>query len=439
MKKIMYRSYFTFIIVIAVVLGVLAFLIRMFTYGDDWVMLRANQSVFHDGVLNTGTLTDRSGVVLAHASDGVYSYAEDVTVRESCFHVVGDYAGNVGTGALTLFGSRLSGYDPINGTVSIGGKGKVVRLSIDSDMNMIAYNALAGRRGAVIVSNYKNGEILCLVSSPSYDPNTTPDLESSSYEGLYLNRAMGATYTPGSIFKIITLAAAIENITDLENMTFSCTGQVTVGGDIVTCTGIHGEQTIEQAFAHSCNCAFSEISQILGSEIIAEYAKELGLCDSLDLNGAATKAGNFENTEIGTSDLSWSGIGQYTNLLSPFAMLRVVSAVANNGLVAEPSLLKGDRTSETFLMYESTANKIASMMNYNVIYEYGEAVFTGLKINAKTGTAEVGNGNDHSWFVGYLNDNEYPYAFTVIIENGGGGLANAGALANKVLQAAVCR
>lgn len=437
MKKIMYRSYLTFIIVAAIFLGVSVYLVRLFTFGDNWVMFRANQSVFNEGVLNTGTLTDRNGVLLAQASEGSFRYADDASVRESCFHVVGDYSGNVGTGALSIFDRRLAGYDMVNGTLSFTGKGKVVKLSIDSSLNSIAYKALAGRKGAVIVSNYENGEIICMVSSPSYDPNATPNLIGGSYEGIYVNRVVGATYTPGSVFKIITLASAIENIPDLDNMTFSCSGKVTVGGDTVKCTGIHGDQTIEEAFAHSCNCAFSQISQTLGTDKIVQYVREFGLYDSLNINGAITLAGNFDLTEDGSSDLSWSAIGQHTNLVSPFAMLRVVSAIANDGLVKEPTLIKGERAKETRIIDKSTANKIALMMNYNVVYEYGETLFPNLKINAKTGTAEVGNGNAHSWFVGFLNDKKHPYAFAVIIENGGGGLANAGSLVNTVLQAAL--
>ncbi|NCC67481.1 MAG: penicillin-binding protein 2, partial [Clostridia bacterium] len=314
-----------------------------------------------------------------------------------------------------------------------------VRLSIDSDLNKVAYQALYGRRGAVIVSNYETGEILCMVSSPSYDPSTTVDLSSSAYEGVYLNRAIGATYTPGSVFKIVTLIAAIETLPDLDSMSFTCNGSVQVGGDIVTCTGTHGTQTIEEAFAHSCNCAFSELAQKLGAETLAQYVEKLGITQSFLLNGAETKAGSFEKAEDGTSNLSWSAIGQYTDLVSPYAMLRIVSAVANGGIVIEPTLLKNGGTEKTQLMEKSTADKVAAMMNYNVTYAYGQSRFPGLDISAKTGTAEVGDGTDNAWFVGFLNDEDHPYAFTVIIEKGGGGLANAGVLANTVLQAAVAK
>ena len=138
-----------------------------------------------------------------------------------------------------------------------------------------------------------------------------------------------------------------------------------------------------------------------------------------------------------SASMAWSGIGQYNDLVSPYAMMRLVSAIANGGTVAEPSLL-GVSDKKTELMSADTAQKVASMMNYNVVYKYGSSTFPGLNISAKTGTAEVGDGKpSHGWFVGFLNDEQHPYAFAVLVENGGSGLRAAGAVANAVLQAAV--
>jgi len=437
MKKIKNRAYFSMLIALGLVLGLCIFTVRLFADGKDWVMLRANQSVFNEGVLDTGTITDRNGVVLAHAGDGVFSYAEDETVRKACFHAVGDYAGNVGTGAISAFNFKLAGYDFINGVASVTGNGGKVKLSIDSSLNAVAYKALAGRKGAVLVSNYETGEILCMVSTPSYDPSNPPDTSTPAYEGVYMNRALGATFTPGSIFKLITLTAAIENIPDLYTRTFTCAGGVQVGADFVHCTGTHGQQTIEQALANSCNSAFSEISQELGADTIYNYAEKFGFLKSLNVSGVDTAAGSVEKGEAGTSNLSWMGIGQYNDLISPIAMLRFVSAIANDGLAKEPVLLKSAHSSSERLMESDTAQKIQEMMSYNVAYAYGQGSFPNLDICAKTGTAEVGDGTSHAWFVGFLNDKDHPLAFTVIIENGGGGLGNAGPVANAVLQAAV--
>lgn len=438
MKKIRNRSVFALLIAAVLVAGLTLFTVRLVRNGRDWAMFRANQSVFHEGVLATGTVTDRSGVVLATAAKGqTASYAEDATIRKACLHAVGDYAGNIGTGALSAFNFKLAGYDMINGVASLNSAGGKVPLSIDAKLNVAALNALGGRRGAVLVENYQTGEILCMVSTPTYDPANPPDLSQPAYEGAYINRCLSSSFTPGSVFKLVTLTAAIENKPDLDAENFACAGSVKVGPDTVNCTGVHGNQTIEQALAHSCNCAFSQLSQELGSDVISSYSDKLGLTKKLSVSDIATAAGSIEKGQDGTVNLSWMGIGQYNDMVTPISMLRFVSAIANGGVAEEPVLIKNARTSTTKLMEQSTADKLKDMMSYNVTAAYGESRFPGLALCAKTGTAERGDGTSNAWFVGFLNDSEHPYAVTVCIEKGGGGLANAGPVANAVLQAAV--
>ena len=328
----------------------------------------------------------------------------------------------------------LSGYSPLTGVASGGG---TVQLSIDADLCVIAYEALAGRRGAVLVSDYTTGEILCMVSSLSYDPDTGFDSSDPAYSGAYLNRCISASYPPGSIFKLLTAAAAIENIPDIDERHFYCSGSMVVGGSMIRCTGIHGEQTIEQALANSCNCAFAQLSLELGGDTLAAYAVQYGLSGSLSLNGIKTSAGYYETSEDGSAALAWSGVGQSTDLVTPFAMLRFVSAIAANGNLTEPTLLMGDRADQKVLVSPDTASRLRQMMNYNVVYSYGASNYPGLPLCAKSGTAELGDGTSHAWFSGFLDDAAHPYAFTVLVESGGSGARVAGPIANTVLQAAV--
>ena len=437
MKKIRNRSVFSLLIAAVLVAGLTFLTAKLAKNGRDWAMFRADQSVFNEGVLSTGTVTDRGGIVLATAADGKATYAADATVRKACLHAVGDWQGNIGTGALSVFNFKLAGYDMLNGVASLNSAGGTAELSIDSKLNVAALSALGNRRGAVLLENYKTGEILCMVSTPTYDPANPPDLSQPTYEGAYLNRCLSSTFTPGSVFKLVTLAAAIENRPDLESEAFECAGSVKVGADTVNCTGVHGNQTIEQALSHSCNCAFSQLSQELGADVIASYADKLGLTKKLSVSGIATAAGSVEKGQDGTVNLSWMGIGQYNDQVTPIAMLRLASAIANGGEAEEPVLLKGAHTSATKLMEQDTADRIKDMMAYNVTAAYGASRFPGLSLCAKTGTAERGDGTSNAWFVGFLNDSDHPYAVTVCIEKGGGGLANAGPVANAVLQAAV--
>jgi len=434
MKRVKNRAAVALLLAAAITAGLLLFLSRLWSDGADWAMYYANRSIYTDGYLRTGVLTDRNGAILADGESG--SYAADAETRRACLHLTGDYTGNIGTGALRSFRAQLAGYSPLFGTTR---GGQTLALTPDSRLQRTALSALGGYRGAVLVQNYKTGEILCMVSSPVYDPAEPPaSFDGPMYEGVFLNRALSAAYTPGSVFKLVTLAAAIENMDDLYDRSFYCDGGVTVDGSLVVCAGSHGTQTIEQALANSCNCAFAELSLELGTETLAAYAEGLGFTENLSLDGITTAAGRFDRAEPDSSALAWSGIGQSTNLVSPFAVLRLMAAVAGGGEAPEATLLVGKSgKKDVRLLSADTAEKLGDMMSYNVQYAYGAWNFPGLSLCAKSGTAEVGDGTSHAWFAGYLDDEAHPYAFTVVAERAGGGLAVAGAIANTVLQKAV--
>ena len=424
MKKVKRRASAALLIAALLVVGLAVYLVRLADDGGAWA------SYFNGGTPG-GTILDRNGVVLYTSGDDGYSFAEDWSPRVACYHLIGDTAGNIRTGALRQFRDKLTGYNFIEGATS----GETISLTIDSSLNVAAYSALAGRNGAVMLMDYTTGEILCMVSSPGDDP-ANPTSEPA--EGTYLNKCLSSSFTPGSVFKLVTLAAAIDNIPDLFERSLWCEGSMIVDGAKLTCTGNHGSQTIEQALANSCNCAFGTLALELGPDIMAEYAEKLGMTAVLTLDGMDVLSGSFTKGEEGSVGLAWSGVGQYEDLVCPYAMVRYVSAIANGGSVYEPTLLgHGSLDKETELLSADTAQKISEMMNYNVQNAYGSWVFPGLNVSAKTGTAEVGDGTSHAWMTGFLNDPEHPYAFVVILEHAGGGLANAGPVANAVLQAAV--
>lgn len=424
MKKVKRRATAALLIAALLVVGLAVYLVRLADDGGAWA------SYFSGGTPG-GTILDRNGVVLYSSDEDGYSFAEDWSTRVSCYHLLGDPNGNVRTGALRQFRDRLAGYSFVEGATS----GKTISLSVDSTLNVTAYSALAGRSGAVMLMDYTTGEVLCMVSSPGDDPENP---SSEPADGTYLNKCLSSSFTPGSVFKLVTLAAAIDNIPDLFERSLWCEGEMIVDGALLTCTGNHGSQAIEQALANSCNCAFGTLALELGPELMAEYAEKLGMTASLQLDGMDVLPGSFTKGEAGSVGLAWSGVGQYEDLVCPYAMLRYVSAIANGGSVYEPTLLgHGSLDRETELLSAETAQRIAEMMNYNVQNAYGSWVFPGLDVSAKTGTAEVGDGTSHAWMTGFLNDPAHPYAFVVILEHAGGGLANAGPVANAVLQAAV--
>ena len=435
MKKLQRRAYSALLVAVCLLVGMGIYVWRFATQSRSWAGFSANQAVYSNGRVITGTVTDRNGVVLASVSDGKRVFSENDAVRTACVHAVGDREGNIGTGALRLFSDALSGYSPVTGLAPAGGE---VTLSIDADLCAAAYGALDGRSGAVAVMNYETGELLCMVSGPAFDPDVGIDETDRRYDGAYLNRCISASYTPGSVFKLLTLTAALERIPDLYERRFDCAGSVTVDGNTVTCTAVHGSQTIEQALANSCNCAFSQLALELGSDVLADCAEALGLTGQLTLNGAVTTPGRFDRAAAGSAALAWSGIGQSTDLVCPLAMLRLTAAIANGGKAAEPTLLSGEAVNETQLLSADTAERLKAMMNYNVAAAYGAGNYPGLRLCAKSGTAEVGSdAAPHAWFTGFLDDPDHPYAFVVLIENGGSGARVAGPVANTVLQKAV--
>lgn len=450
MRKIEKRAVLCLIIALALIAGLGLFCFRFVTNASDWAAYPYNRHMYsNSGQLLSGTILDRDGGVLTEVKDGERVYYPDATVRRATVHAVGDGSGYIGTGALTAFADRLSGYNLITGGYSPLGSGRNLTLTLDAYLNVTAYNAMDGRQGTVGVYNYKTGDILCMVSTPSFDPENPPDA-SSAEDGVYLNRFLSSAQVPGSIFKTVTLTAALENLPDLKDRTFTCTGETTVGGTVITCPKPHGKMDIESAFANSCNGVFGTLAAELGGDTMTKYVEQAGLTRRMSVDGIMTAAGHYDVSEADKGQIGWSGVGQYTDTVNPCNMMAYMGAIANGGTAAVPRLIldittpsgiptSWQRTEETdTLVQASTASQVKEMMKNNVVQTYGTDRFRGLDIGAKSGTAEVGGDKrPNAWFAGFLDDPEHPYAFIVLVENGGGGASVAGEIAATVLQACV--
>ncbi len=432
MKKVTNRALSVLVLAALVVTGLGVYMFRLVRDGGDWATFYANDSIYTDGLLNRGSVTDRNGAVLAAAGEDGFHYAENGSVRRGCLHVVGDLEGNIGTSVLSIFRDKFINYSFLTGTTTKGGS---MKLTLDADISTAAYDALGSNKGTVLVCNYQTGEILCMVSTPGWDPEQ--GVPSEPGDGAFINRAVSSTFTPGSVFKLVTMAAAIENIPDIWDQTFTCTGSTVIGGQTVKCSGTHGTITVEQALACSCNVAFGEISRQLGGALISRYAEKYGLTSAHTLNKDIPTAAGSAPAATGDGDAAWEGIGQYEDLVNPYAFLRFVAAIGNGGTVVEPTILYGKRCGTTELMEPSTAKTLSEMMSYNVAYEYGGAGnFPGLELHAKTGTAET-YGGSHAWFAGFITNANAPLAFVVLAERAGSGYGVAAPIARTVLQKAV--
>ena len=430
MKKITRRAVSVLLLAALVIVGLTVYVLRYIDHGADWALYfnRLNSG-------SSGELLDRNGVVLASFSADENLYAADALTRTANYHVTGDYWGRTSTGILSTYWNKMQGFSLLTGTTR--STAATTRLYIDAGLNNTAYAGLNGQKGCVLVVNYKTGELVCMVSTPAIDP---ADPNAVPGEGAFINRALSSVFVPGSIFKLVTAAAAIETVPDLESKRFYCEGKGYISGVEINCTGSHYTQTFEQALANSCNVAFSKIATLVGQDNMVKYVRGYGFLDPHRLDDIPTAAGSYPLDFVGDPELGWSGIGQSTDLVCPFAMLRYVAAIANGGVLAEPRLILTDEPpAETRLLEASTASKLKEMMSYNVVTHYDPAhSFPGIShLCAKTGTAETGDGSSHAWFTGFLDDPRHPYAFVVVIERGGGGLQAAAPVANRMLQAAI--
>ena len=357
---------------------------------------------------------------------------------------------NFGTSLRSVLASRLTGYNFVTGT-SLGSHD--VTLTVDASLNETAYAALNGHKGVVAVYDYTTGAVKCLVSAPSYDPNNPPsNIDGNpAYDGVYLNRFFSGTFPPGSTFKIVTTAAAIEQKKDLSEFRYSCTGKLQVGDDVITCPYAHGQSMdIDQCLASSCNGAYATLAMELGGNTLQKYTKQAGLLDSHKVCGIHTAKGSFEVEPDGSAHLGWSGVGQDKDLANPCALMTLMGGIAHEGEAVVPKLVAKESVTgtalpaafpdgkETYSVFsQSTCQRLKAMMRNNVTSQYGQSQFGDLAVCAKSGTAEVGQGKaPHSWFAGFVDSDTLPLAFVALVENGGGGSAVAGSAAAQVLRTA---
>lgn len=440
MKILSRRAGVVLIFFILFICGILFFSGTYVMNASTWVKYPANKHVFTNGQLRVGTIFDRNGVILAKTVNGVRKYHSNAAIRTAVMQTVGDPGGNVATGVQVAFVDQQIGWDLLNGTYYNHSGGKDVKLTIDANLCAAAYMALNGRKGAVCVYNYKTGEILCMASSPSFDPKNPPNVkaEPDKYKGVYMNRVLSAAYTPGSIFKLVTLAAALDNIPGVANRTFYCNGAYYVGSRKITCPEAHGRVSLGLALSDSCNVTFGQLAYKVGAAKMQQYAEKAGFNSSMNINGIKTAAGKVDLSKAAGIDLAWAGIGQYTDTANPLTYMSYVGAIANGGVRVAPKLIKDSESEKTRILSAGTANTIGDMMRNDVLTNYGDWRYEGLQMCAKSGTAQLAKGEEaNAWFVGYLKRQDYPLAFAVVIENGGSGSKVAGPVAGQVLKAAV--
>lgn len=453
MKRLSLRS----VVMLFVALGFVGFLgvfVVIFAINsENWVLYPTNPHLYTYGEFTGGgNITDTNGITLAKTDGENRIFNKNLSIRKSTLHVVGDANGFISTGVQTAFRKELSGFNIFSGLFSAGAENyNDIELTIDANVSSAALNALENYSGTVGLYNYKTGEVLCMVSNPTYDVNDKKDTEKAingDYEGVFLNRFLSSCYAPGSTFKVVTATAAIETFPDAYERTYVCKGGCEIEGETVKCTGWHGEISLEKAFAVSCNSYFSQLTVDLGKDVITKYAEKYGFNKNYKIDGISAAKSSFDVKNARKIELGWSGIGQYNDMANPLQYLTSIGGIANGGTPVKPYFIKDIKNSMELSTHKGkaengkqicgseTAKKVQKLMRGAVEITYGKNFFGDLTVCGKTGTAEVDGRTPHAEFVGFCTDKEYPFAFVVVVEEGGSGNYIAKSIANTVLQSA---
>lgn len=450
MYRVASRALAIWVMIAILVAGLVFFGFEYYTRAENWVMEPGNPNVYDEsGGVALGTVYDREGVLLVDLSDG-RAYGDNPYMRASMLHWTGDRLGNVQVSVLKRYEEALAGFNVVDGLYDYDGLGGDLTLTLSAKVQMAALEAMGDYKGTVAVYNYRTGELICAVSTPTFDPENPPDLDSDTtgeYEGVYWNRFLQSSYIPGSIFKIVTTAAALEEIENIESRTFTCTGRLEFGVDAVTCERAHGTMNMREAMMRSCNCAYAQIGLLLGGETMERYVNQFGVTDRIVFDGITTAAGNYQGAGTASVSLAWSAVGQYQDQINPCAYLTFVGAIARGGQGVTPYVVESVRVGRlqnyaahteirARIMSEETAAILQEYMRNNVVSNYGADRFGGLTVCAKSGTAQTDGGRKpNAMFVGFATDEDYPLAFIVAVEDAGYGTTVCLPILSKVLSA----
>lgn len=337
-----------------------------------------------------------------------------------------------------------------------------IQLTINLKVQKAAEEALGDRRGAVIIMDPFTGEILAMVSSPRFNPadfisRNGPAISSyfRNASAPLLNRTIGSACPPGSVFKLMTAATALELKKIDLNTTSVCPGFLMVGRRRFRCWDTHGSQTVIPAIAHSCDVFFYRTGFLLGPQVIHDYVIKFGMSKQAGFELVGEVSGFIPSPlwrginkfrPWSDGDTANLAIGQGDVLTTPLQLVCMVSVFANKGYLVHPYIVKaiGSRDiSATQRRYvrvglkDSSLDPVRKGMREVVSGVRGTANILAnlpVEVAGKTGTAEVPPKPSHGWFVGYFPYRNPKYAVCIFVENGGHGYL-AASLLKKIVEA----
>ncbi|WP_369054234.1 peptidoglycan D,D-transpeptidase FtsI family protein [Kineococcus terrestris] len=408
--------------------------------------------------------------------DDAYEFQREYSDGELYAHAAGYYSVVYGTSGIERAANDvLSGTadrlfyrnmaDLLTGAEPVGAN---VRLTLDPAVQRAAYDALDGRRGAVVALEPSTGDVLAMVSSPSYDPNRLATHDGAAAREAWtslladeadplVNRAIaGDLYPPGSTFKVVTAAAALESgdydtasqLTGSARLELPQTS-ATIGNSDGGACGAGDVVSLADAMRISCNTAFAQLGLDLGQDALREQAEAFGFGQDLSIPLGVTPS-SFP-ADLNPPQLAQSAIGQFEVRVTPLQVAMVSAAIANDGVLVQPNLVAevraGDGTFDVIdapsprelgrAVSSETARELTEVMRGVVESGTGtRAQIPGVDVAGKTGTAQAGEGAaPYAWFTSFASAGDREVAVAVVIDNGGSSeSAYGGRLAAPVAQ-----
>lgn len=325
--------------------------------------------------------------------------------------------------------------------------GASVELTISGELQRLSYSLLDGYKGSIVALNPQTGEILAMVSTPSYDPNALASHSASPVIAEYAalnddpdrplyNRALsGDTYAPASTFKIIDAVAALESGNYTADSVIPNPQDLALPGTNITLPNYLGgnctartEATIEWALAQSCNTPFAQIAMDLGQEKLAQTAQNFGYGQDLSIPLTVSQSVFPANME--TSQLALASIGQYDVKTTPLQVAMTSAAIANEGVQMKPNLIRSVKSHNLSSLYDFSAEELRRSTSASVANQVKDwmvssvdngiasrAGVPGVKVGGKTGTAETGTDTVNSWFTGFAPADDPQVAIAVVYED----------------------
>ena len=320
-----------------------------------------------------------------------------------------------------------------------------IQLTLNSNYQSIAENAMRDKNGALVLMDVHNGDVLAMVSAPGFDQYIG---QPAANGDIYVNKAL-SYYPPASVFKIVLCLAALDNQISIDDTAtpFQCSGSITLpNGHSVGCwkSSGHGEETLATALGNSCNPYFIQLGQRLGGELIAEYAYRLGMTEQVlvgfSLNSSASQLDFNPNVPADVANVS---IGEKGIRATPLMLARLLAAVANDGKLPTPRLVQAVVDNQGQILSElpsaqpqqvvqpESARQVRRYLTQAVQNGTGSPVASDLiSIAGKTGTSQ----NLGVWFAGFFPADEPRWSIAVYISDGQSGGSDAGSVCREIAE-----